>query len=419
MKKFNVPTRYFLLASTALFTFITYTDRICLSTGKSQIMAELGISLTQLGWIMAAFTLGYALTQPLYGRVADKFGPRNVFTIVAASWTIFTACAGLAWNTASLMLARLLLGAGEAGTYPTLSKVTLFWYPIKERGIVQGVNFSGSRLGGAIALFLSAWLIGLVGWRTTFLIYASFGLFYTILWFLIFRNKPEQTTYVSEEEKAYIIANRQQIQSEQKKLPFSKILKAKNVRWAMVQYIGSCFIFFFTLTWMYPYIKEKFVIDSVNAGLYSAIPLIAGALGNWTSGFIVDVLYKKYSLNISRKIPAIGGFLLAGFGMFMVVHSTSVGMAILFLSIAVFGADATLSPSWAFCIDIGKQSSGTVSSLMNMAGNVGAVITAISYPYFVQFTGSPVPFFYTCITLAIIAIFAWSRMDATKPISID
>ena len=419
MKKIKLPTRYILLASTALFTFITYTDRICLSTAKSDIMQELGISITQLGWIMAAFTFGYALTQPLYGRVADKFGPRNVFTFIAASWTIFTACAGLAWNNVSLMLARLFLGAGEAGTYPTLSKVTLFWYPIKERGTVQGVNFSGSRLGGAIALFLSAWLIGLVGWRSTFLIYASVGLVYTIIWFIIFRNKPEETSYVSEEEKAYIMANRQQVVAEQKKLPFSKILKAANMRWAMIQYVGSCFIFFFTLTWMYPYIKEKFAIDPVNAGLYAAIPLIAGALGNWVSGFVVDTLYRKYSLNISRKIPAIAGFLLAGFGMFMVVHSSSVGMAIFFLSIAVFGADATLSPSWAFCIDIGKQSSGTVGALMNMAGNVGAVITSVSFPYIVKYTGSPVPFFYICIVLACVAIFAWSRMDANKPILND
>lgn len=293
MKQKYFPYRFLLLAATATFTFITYTDRICLSTAKNQIMNDLGISLTQLGWIMAAFTLGYAVTNPLYGRIADKFGPRNIFTIVAASWTVFTAFAGLTWNTLSLFLARLFLGAGEAGTYPTLSKVTLNWYPVKERGIVQGVNFSGSRLGGAVALFLSAWLIGLVGWRYTFLIYASFGLLYTLLWFLIFRNKPEQTTYVSEEEKAYIMANRQQVVAEQKKLPFSTILKTSNMRWAMIQYIGSCFIFFFTLTWMYPYIKEKFEIDAVNAGLYSALPLIAGALGNWVSGSIVDILYKK------------------------------------------------------------------------------------------------------------------------------
>ena len=173
MKQKYFPYRFLLLAATATFTFITYTDRICLSTAKNQIMNDLGISLTQLGWIMAAFTLGYAVTNPLYGRIADKFGPRNIFTIVAASWTVFTAFAGLTWNTLSLFLARLFLGAGEAGTYPTLSKVTLNWYPVKERGIVQGVNFSGSRLGGAVALFLSAWLIGLVGWRYTFLIYAA------------------------------------------------------------------------------------------------------------------------------------------------------------------------------------------------------------------------------------------------------
>jgi ACS family glucarate transporter-like MFS transporter len=122
-------------------------------------------------------------------------------------------------------------------------------------------------------------------------------------------------------------------------------------------------------------------------------------------------------LNVSRRIPAIAGFLLAAFGMFMVIHSNSVVASVLFLAIAVFGADATLSPSWAFCIDIGKQSSGTVGALMNMAGNFGAVVTAVSYPYLFQLTGSNEPFFYLCILLAILAVFSWLKMDATNSIN--
>lgn len=417
MKKTIIPIRVGLISASAFFTLLTYTDRICLSTAKDSIMSDIGLSMTQFGWVMAFFTLGYGLFQPLLGRVADNYGPRKVFTIIVGCWTFFTVMTGLAWNFASMLFIRFFLGGGESGTYPTLSKVTLNWYPIKERGIVQGINFSGSRIGGAIALSLSAWLIHLVGWRNTFFVYGSIGVLYGILWYLLFRDKPEESRFVSDSEKDFIINNRQQIKPNAEKLSFSAILKSKNMKWVMMQYVSSCFIFFFTLTWMYPYIREKFSIDPINAGFYTSVPLLAGTLGNWVSGMSVDFLYKKYSLNVSRRVPAIVGFLLAAFGMFMVIHSNTVFASVFFLAVAVFGADATLSPSWAFCIDIGKQSSGTVSSLMNMAGNFGAVITSVSYPYLFQLTGSNEPFFYICMVLAIIAIFSWLKMDATNSIS--
>ena len=130
----------------------------------------------------------------------------------------------------------------------------------------------------------------------------------------------------------------------------------------------------------------------------------------------VDNLYKRRNIKISRRLPAIIGFILAAFGMLMMANIDTPQVAILFLSIAIFGADMTLSPSWTFCIDIGKEHAGAVSGTMNMAGNLGAFVTIIAFPYLYEWTGSFQPFFYVCVAFSVIAIVIWLTMDPEKVI---
>ena len=91
--------------------------------------------------------------------------------------------------------------------------------------------------------------------------------------------------------------------------------------------------------------------------------------------------------------------------------------AVFFLSIAIFGADMTLPPSWALCVDIGKSNAGAVSGTMNMAGNIGAFLTALAFPYLTDWTGSVNYFFYVAAALNIVAIMLWIRIKADKGLS--
>lgn len=410
MQKPVIPFRFILITFSFLLTVLLYVDRACISTAKDDIMHDLNFTVTQFGWIMAVFTLGYALLQTPSGKFADKHGPRKIITIIVSFWSLLTAITGFAWNYVSMLIIRFLFGAGEAGAFPALSKVVYNWFPVKERGIVQGINFSGSRIGAALGLPLVAILIESFGWRHTFLIFGVAGVIYAFIWYFIFKDKPEESKLISENERNYILENRQQSDVKKEILPFSTIMKSKNMWLAMVQYVCSNFTFYFTLTWMYPYIKEKFMLGSVEAGMYAAVPLIAGAIGNWVSGILVDLIYTKGHLKVSRQLPAIIGFLLAAVGMIAVTKAESPLLSVIFMSLAVLGADMTLSPSWAFCIDIGKENAGAVSGTMNMAGNLGAFVTIIAYPYLFQWTGSNEPFFYVCAALSVFAIVAWKFM---------
>lgn len=415
MKKRKFPIRVLLVFSTFMLTVLLYIDRACISAAKEEISSDLNFDLTDFGWVMAMFTLGYALFQAPSGKWADTKGPRNVITGIVAIWSILTALTGAAWNFISMMIIRFLFGAGEAGAFPSLAKVVYNWFPVKERGFVQGINFSGSRIGAAFALPLVAMIIGSVGWRMSFLIFGAVGVVFAVLWRTFFRDSPEESKAISDQEKKYILENREQATSKEKgALSFGTIFSSRTMWLAMLQYMASNFTFYFTLTWMYPYLKDRFALGGVEAGLYAMIPLFAGAAGNWVSGLWVDSLYKRRNIKISRRLPAITGFILAAFGMLMMANIDTPQVAIIFLAIAIFGADMTLSPSWAFCIDIGKENAGVVSGTMNMAGNLGAFVTIIAFPYLYEWTGSFQPFFYVCVAFSAIAITLWLSMNPEK-----
>jgi ACS family glucarate transporter-like MFS transporter len=412
MKKL-IPTRFMLVFSTFLLSVLLYIDRVCISVAKEPIAGALDLSDTQIGWVLSIFALGYALAQTPSGILNDKFGPRIILTAVVSFWSLFTALTGVAWNYISMLVTRFVFGIGEAGAFPGIARATFSWIPIKERGIVTGINFSGSRLGAAFALPVVAWMIEALGWRMSFFVLGAIGFVWALIWYWWFRDDPEQHKGISDEEKQYILETRQQVSNEEvEKLSGSLLFKSKNMWLAMGQYFASNFTFFFSLTWLFSHIKSEYGLDAVEAGFYASAPLIFGALGNYFSGFLVDKIYSNGKWTQSRRIPAIIGFALASIGLIASLYMDTAIGAVFFLSIAIFGADMTLSPSWSFCVDIGKKNAGAVSGTMNMAGNVGSFVTALAFPYLLSWFGSVEPFFITAALLNVVAILLWTR---TKP----
>ena len=405
---------------TFLLAMIVLFDRILLSVAKDPVAESLTLSDKQMGWAMSIFALGYALFQTPAGLFADKYGPRKILTAVVALWSVFTALTGAVWNYISLLIVRFLFGAGEAGAFPGMARAIYSWIPLQERGIVNGINFSGGRIGAAFALPMVAWLMDLVGWRWTFVILGAVGLVWGIVWYLWFRDNPEDHKGMSKDEVEFIHANTNRtVEVEEKtKIDFGKLFKSKQMWLLMGQYFASNFTFFFCLTWLFPHLKAKYNLDMLEAGFYASAPLIFGALGNWFSGFLVDYIYRKNKWELSRKVPAIIGFILASVGIVASVYMETVTPAIIFISIAVFGADMTLSPSWSACVDVGKQFSGAVSGTMNMAGNIGSFLTALAFPYLLDMTGSEVPFFYLAAGLNILAIFLWMAVKSQNPLDL-
>ncbi|HOW65204.1 MAG TPA: MFS transporter [Candidatus Paceibacterota bacterium] len=424
-----MPLRYLLVLAAFALMVLLYVDRACISVAKGDVARDLGLSNTQMGWVFGAFSLGYALCQTPAGMLADRLGPRRVLAVIVAFWSAFTGLTALAWSFSSMLATRFLFGCGEAGALPGVARAVYSWIPLRERGLVQGVSFSGMRFGAAATMPLLGWMIGTLGWRPSFLILMVTGLVWSAVWFLWFRDDPTQKQGISRQELEFILDHRQEGRvssrplvtapaqdthrtgaeaARQESRPSApRLFHSRNLWLAMGQYFCSNFTFFFCLTWLPPYIKEKYALDPLQAGLYASLPLIGGGIGNIAAGWLVDRIYRAGRWTASRRLPAVSGFLLAAFGLVLSRQMETPGIEVGCLALAIFGADMTLPPSWSLCVDIGQKHSGAVSGTMNMAGNLGSFLTTLAFPYLIQWTGGPGAFFYVGATLNLFAVVLW------------
>ena len=404
-------------------------DRICISAASGSIKSDLGINDQMMGYIFGIFAVGYALFQIPAGWVIDRYGPKKALSWIVISWSSFTALSGAAWNAVSLIVLRFLFGIGEAGAFPGATKAFYRWIPAKERGIANGIFHSGARAGAAMSLFLMPFLIRLFGWRWTFFINGIIGLIWVSIWILWYKDNPSENKKISRKELDYINKGITETSEIAGKLSLGQILTSSNMLLMMFQYVASNVTFFISFTWLLPYLVSQW---GNGAEIYAPVPLLFGMTAQWFSGWLSTIFYSRGWIIRSRKIPAIAGFTIAALGLVLITlmpGTTALSFTLLF-SIAVFGVEMTISPSWSLCMDIGGENSGTVSAAMNMLGNIGSAASAVIFPFFVssvtipyivEKTGTANSFFIFAALMNLLAIVAWllirpgTRMGALNP----
>ncbi|MBM3784446.1 MAG: MFS transporter [Acidobacteria bacterium] len=385
-----------LLVLLFLLSWILYLDRAAISTAKDLVAADLALSNDAMGVVFGSFALAYALGQIPAGWVADRYGPRWTLAIVVAAWSVFTAITGMAPEFVSLVVIRFLFGLAEAGAFPASARAFYTWLPAELHGRANGIIFSGSRLGAALSFPILAGLLDSFGWRVAFYLLGVPGLVWAVVWFAWFHDKPAPVTHAAAD---------------------SRVFRSRGMLQAMAQYFCSNFTFFLTLTWMLPYLMERYHLTRERASWYSTVILLVGATAQWVSGFTTDWLYKRYP-SWSRRGPALGGFLLAASALTMLTQAESAESAVAFFTLATFGTEMSISPSWAYCIDIGGGKSGAVSGAMNMVGNLGAFVSANAFPFLAKMNGGDASLYFTVAAgLNLIAAFLWWTMPGpAKPI---
>jgi ACS family glucarate transporter-like MFS transporter len=416
--------RYVLILILFFHSINTYMDRACIASAADYIVRDLSISTEMLGLILGIFAVGYALFQVPSGWIADHLGARKALTIVVSVWSMFTALTGAARNAMQMLILRFMFGVGEAGAFPGATQAFFRWLPVKERGLAHGINFSGSRLGAAFSLFLMPWLISIIGWRWTFVVNGLIGIVWATVWLIWFRDNPKDNKRINKAELDYIEQGRVSDFTTTTKSSFAEIFTSMNMSLAMLQYFASNVTFFICLSWLPKYIKDQWP-DNPHAIYYSAFPLIFAAFANWIAGSMVTGLFKKGYHVGSRRATAIIGFSLGIIGLILATQTRNLDFLatdkaqlywfVFCFGLATFGVDMTLSPSWAFCNDIGGANSGAVSGSMNMVGNIGAALSAITFPLLLnEETGSANAFFMLAAGLNSVAIVSWCFMNPNR-----
>ena len=389
--------RWLVVAALFVVSLITYIDRAAISSAKGAVSADLGLSDDSMGAVFSAFALGYALAQVPAGWLADRFGPRLTLAAVVALWSLFTAATGMTHTLVALLGIRFLFGVAEAGAFPGAARAFHNWLPVGERGRANGIIFAGARLGAALAFPVMAWLLTVWNWRIAFYLLAIPGLLWALGWSVSFRNHPRRPVSGEPGDSA-------------PQLPLGAVLRMRGILLALAQYFCSNFTSFMALSWMNPYLRETFRLNPAEAASYSMAPFLCGAVSQWATGTVVDRLYRSRFRAWSRRLPPIIGFAVAATGIFLVPLMSSPFAAAACFTLATFGAEMTISPSWVYCMDLAGRSSGAVTGTMNMIGNLGSFVSANAFPLLRGWTGAPAAYFFAAAGFNVLGLLCWTRM---------
>jgi sugar phosphate permease len=391
--------RWYILLLISVMYLITYLDRVNISTAAPLISKEFAFSKVTMGLIFSAFVWAYAIFQVPGGWLSDRFGPRGVLAGVVGYWSLMTMATAAAFSSASFILVRFLFGVGEAGAFPGATRAMQMWYPRNERGFVQGVTHSASRLGAAIAPPLVVLIMTTVGWRWVFYLCGAVGFVWSIWWYLSYRNLPEEHDLVNQAELQGIRGTNEKGEinpppvEKQVKVPWGTLLRSPNMWAVMCAYFTYVYCLWIFLSWLPSYLVEARHFTLLKVGLLASLPLWAGVVGDTVGGLATDWLLKRTgNTKLARRAVAITGLL--GCAVFIVPAAMTADpfVAVYGLTASMFFLELTIGPSWAVPMDTGGKYSGTVSGMMNMAGNIGGALSPIVFGVLAQFGSWQAPF---------------------------
>ena len=347
-----------------------------------------------MGFIFSAFVWAYAAFQVPGGWLGDRFGARSVLTIIVTYWSIMTAVTAAAFSATSFIVVRFLFGIGEAGAFPVATRAMQNWYPKQERGFVQGITHSASRLGAAIAPPIVVLIMTAFNWQAVFYFCGAIGIVWSVWWYFAYRNLPEEHAMVNETELARIRGGAGKAsQAVKPSVPWGTLLQSPNMWAIMCAYFTYVYCLWIFLSWLPSYLVDARGFTLLKVGFLGSLPLWAGVVGDTVGGLATDWLMAKTgNLKFARRVVAIVGML--GCAAFIVpaAYAEDAYTAVYCLTGAMFFLECTIGPSWAVPMDMGGEHSGTVSGMMNMAGNIGGALSPIVFGFLVQFGSWQAPF---------------------------
>jgi MFS family permease len=347
------------------------------------IRKEFGIDMITMGWIAAAFNLGYTLFQVPGGWMADRYGARRVLAIAMALWSVFTVATGLAFNAVSLALTRFFFGLGEAAAFPAASRALVRWLPVKERAFGQGFQHAGARFGGAVTPTIAVYLADQFSWRWAFYFFGIVGILWAVIWYTFYRNYPQDHRGVNDAEMEILAESGRVLKPATRvTVPWRRILLSRNVWLLSTMYFCYGWVFWIYMQWLPTYLSDVRGLSSIKMGLAASTPLLAATVTNTLGGWLSDKLARRLNnLRRGRLLVSVFGFSIAGIMLIPAALAESMVTCLFSLTLALAALELTVAVSWAICLDIGGDFSGSVSGVMNTLGNLGGTASSVSIGY--------------------------------------
>ncbi len=410
--------RHRIVMSGVSLAFLAYLDRASISQAAPFIMKDLHLGKVQMGYVFSAFGLTYALLELPAGWLCDRKGVRSILTRVVISWSVLTAATGLAWSYLSMLVIRLLFGAGEAGCYPALAKAFSNWLPQNERTRAEGWKTAIGRWGAAVSPPLVAALYAFMSWRQVFLLFGAIGVLAAILFFAMYRNSPETHPKVNAAELSLIRSGQPVFGvRDAGSIPWRDFARSPSA-WALcLQWFCHYYGFYFYLTWLPIYLQQARGMSIKNSAMLAGLPMLCAGAGTLLSGYLLPLLSRRADVARARSWTAYFAYFGAAALLMCFTTIRNPLLAVLMMSLSSFVAEFCAPVSWVTAMDLGGDAVGTLTGAMNGLGQLGATVAPAAIGLILTASGNNwMLTFYVSAVIYTMGGLCWMLIDPVKAI---
>ncbi|MEO6329278.1 MAG: MFS transporter [Ginsengibacter sp.] len=381
---------------------INYLDRQVLSLLQPYLAETFNWTNTDYANITAVFQFFYAFSMLFAGRIIDKLGTKNGYSLAIIIWSVaaiihalaipigenisalfgWAGIAGFSVSVLGFMFSRAILAFGEAGNFPAAIKATAEYFPKKERSLATGIFNSGTNVGAILAPLTVPWIRLNWGWEMAFVIMGVIGFIWLIFWMIVYK-KPENQKRLSVEELAYINGGEEEIPTAvntepvKERVLWIKLLGYKQT-WAFT--FGKFMtdgVWWFFLFWLPAYLKAQYGLVDKAVILPLAALYTMAMFGSIAGGWFPIYFIKKGSNVYDGRMKAM--FLIALFPL-VVLAAQPLGYISFWIPVLLIGIGASAHQAWSANIFttvsdmFPKKAIGSVVGIGGMAGGLGGVV---------------------------------------------
>lgn len=280
MSPVSLGLQRYLLLLLSLTALCNFMDRQILAILLQSIKTELAVSDTAMGMLTGgAFALLYMVAGIPLARMADVGSRRLVIAGSLIVWSLLTICCGFVRNYTQLLIARMGVAVGEAGSMPATFSIIPDILPPERRGGAIGMIYFAGSFGVALSLWIGGILNEAIGWRMTMVVIGLPGLFLGMLFFLV--SEPPRREAVA------------------RPLPLAKVVSGLRhypsfIIALMLAGVAS-FVAYGMVGWAPTFLVRTLGLGTADVGRLMGIGMIFSALGSLFSGWLTDHLSRRHS----------------------------------------------------------------------------------------------------------------------------
>ena len=380
---------------------INYVDRQMIGVLKPTLQTEFGWSETDYANIIFWFQAAYAVSYLIFGRIMDRVGARWGFGVAFLIWQIGHIAHGAARDLSHFIMARVVLGVGEAGGFPGGIKAVAEWFPKKERALATGLFNAGTNIGAIVTPLVVPWLVLAFGWQAAFVVTGLLGLIWLPIWLLVYR-RPREQKKVTPAELAWI---EQDPADPVEKIGWRKLLTVKET-WA---YAAGKFlidpIWWMFLFWLPDFLGKRYGLDLKTFGPPLVAIYLLSDVGSVGGGWLSSrMMHRGMSLNRARKTTMLICALCA-VPVAFAAYASNVWLAVAIIGLATAAHQGFSANLYAFPGDVFPRSAvGSVVGIGGMLGGIGGMIMAKYAGFVLDSIGTYTPIFVVAASAYLIAL---------------